>query len=85
MKNIANHFIMAAMGNSLDDLVCIHRVYETIEAELIKSHLEVAGIPAILKADNAGGSLSYLTSILGIEIIVRREDAERAHHYIHSK
>lgn len=76
---------MANMETSSNDLICIHRVYEIIEAELIKSHLENEGIPTILKADNAGGSLSYFTSILGVEIIVRKEDAERAYQHIHHK
>ncbi len=76
---------MVGMRKSSDDLICIHKVYEAIEAELIKSHLEVEGIPAILKGDNAGGTLSYLTSSLGIEIIVRKEDVTRALQYIHRK
>ncbi|MFN0065040.1 MAG: putative signal transducing protein [Chlamydiales bacterium] len=60
------------------NLVSIHKVYDSIEAELIKSQLEAEGIISFLKSDNAGGSLSYFTATLGIEIIVRKEDAERA-------
>ena len=60
------------MKNS-NDLVSIHRVYDTIEAELIKGQLEAEGIPSFLKSDNAGGSLSYFTTTKGIEIIVNKE------------
>ena len=67
------------------DLVSIHKVYDTIEAELIKSQLESEGIASFLKSDNAGGSLSYLTSTLGIEIVVRKEDAEAAYKIIRDK
>ena len=65
------------MKNSMD-LVCIHKVYDTVEAELIKSWLDSEGIASFLKSDNAGGALSYLTFSLGIEIVVRKEDAEVA-------
>lgn len=59
-------------------LVSVHKVYNSIEAELIKSLLESEEIDCFLKSDNAGGTLSYLTETLGVEIIVRKEDAERA-------
>ncbi|MCC5831943.1 MAG: DUF2007 domain-containing protein [Chlamydiales bacterium] len=61
------------------DLISVHKVYDSIEAELIRGQLESEGIASFLKSDNAGGSLSYLTTISGIEIIVRKEDAERAY------
>ena len=61
-----------------NDLVSVHRVYEAIEAELIKGLLEAKGIPCFLKADNASGSLSYFTASTGIEIIVNKEDLEKA-------
>lgn len=61
-----------------NNLVCIYKVYDSIEAELIKSHLESEGIMSFLKSDNAGGSLAYLNSILDIEIIVLKEDVEKA-------
>jgi len=70
------------MKNS-NDLVSVYRVYETIKAELIKGLLEAEGIPCFLKADNAGGSLSYFTTTTGIEIIVNKKDAEEAYKIIH--
>jgi S-adenosylmethionine hydrolase len=65
------------MENS-SKLVSVYKVYDSIEAELMKSKLEAEGITSFLKADNAGGSLSYFTATLGIEIIVREEDVEEA-------
>ncbi len=61
--------------DNLNDLVSVHKVYDSIEAELIKGRLESEGIESFLKSDNAGGALSYLTPTTGIEIIVRKEDA----------
>lgn len=59
-------------------LVSIYKVYDSIEAELIKSQLEAEDIVSFLKSDNAGGSLSYFTATIGIEIIVHKENAEKA-------
>ncbi|NGX60343.1 MAG: hypothetical protein KR126chlam3_01516 [Chlamydiae bacterium] len=70
---------------NLNDLVSVHKVYDSIEAELIKSQLEAEGIASFLKSDNAGGSLSYLTKTIGIEIVVRKEDAERAQKVIRGR
>ena len=72
------------MKNSRD-LVSIHKVYDTVEAELIKSQLDSEGIANFLKSDNAGGSLSYLTFSIGIEIVVRKEDAEVASRLIRER
>ena len=68
-----------------NDLVSVHRAYETVEAEMIKNKLEAEGIPCFLKADHAGGSLSYFTATAGIEIIVNREDAVEAYQIIQGK
>lgn len=68
-----------------DKLVSVHKVYDSIEAELIKSQLEAEGIFSFLKSDNAGGSLSYLTATLGIEIIVCKGDSERAFRIIQNR
>lgn len=66
-------------------LVSIHKVYDAIEAELIKSQLEAEGIISFLKSDNAGGSLSYFTAVLGIEIVICKEDAEKASKIIQNR
>lgn len=70
---------------SADDPVCVHKVYDTIEAEMIRGWLEVEGIDAFLKSDNAGGALTYLTTTIGIEIMVRNEDAEHAYQLIQGR
>ncbi len=62
----------------MSDLVSVHIVYDTIEAELIRGLLESEGIASFLKSDNAGGTLTFLTPTTGIEIIVSQEDAEKA-------
>lgn len=72
------------MENS-SDLVSVHKVYDSIEAELIRAQLESEGIASFLKSDNAGGSLSYLTTTTGIEIIVRKEDVKRAYEIIQER
>ncbi len=65
------------MKNSEDSII-IYKTYDSIEADMVKAQLESEGIPSFLKSDNAGGMLPQLTAINGIEIIVRKEDEQRA-------
>lgn len=62
----------------MEDILCICQAYSSTKADLIKAHLEGAGIACFLKSDNAGGTLPYLSSISGISIMIHREDAEQA-------
>lgn len=50
------------------DLVTIYTVYDPIQAELIRGMLASEGIESFLKSDHAGGVLSYLTMISGIDL-----------------
>ncbi|MCH9611356.1 MAG: DUF2007 domain-containing protein [Chlamydiae bacterium] len=65
-----------------NEFVSVHRAYDTIEAELVRGLLGAEGIPSFTKGDNAGGSLSYLTNTSGIEILVNKDDAQRAQQII---
>lgn len=62
----------------MEDIICIHKTYNSQTADLLKARLESAGIPCYLRSDNAGGSLPYLTALNGIGIMVRAEDEEEA-------
>lgn len=62
----------------MDDIICLHKVYSSVEAESIKFRLESAGIQCYLRSDNAGGMLLYLTPATGIGIMIRKEDEEVA-------
>ncbi len=62
----------------LDDIICVHKVYDSMEAELMKSQLEAENIDCFLKSDNAGGVLSHLTYATGIEIMVKQTDVQQA-------
>lgn len=49
------------------------------EADLAKGELEVAGIPAMIQADTAGGMREHLAwSGAGFKVLVREEDAPSA-------
>jgi hypothetical protein len=49
------------------------------EADLAKSELDAAGIPAMIEADTAGGMREHLAwSGYGFKILVREEDASVA-------
>lgn len=62
----------------MEDIICIHKTYNSQTADLLKARLESAGIPCYLRSDNAGGSLPYLTALNGIGIMVQAEDEEQA-------
>ncbi|MCH9609368.1 MAG: hypothetical protein S4CHLAM45_05090 [Chlamydiales bacterium] len=61
-----------------EDIICIHKVYDSIEAELIKIVLRRAGISSFLKTDDAGGELPQLTMTSGICLMIQREDEAKA-------
>lgn len=62
-----------------DDLITVHVVFDSLQAELIRCRLDTAGIANFLKSDNAGGVLPHLTRDTGgIKVIVRKEDVSRA-------
>ena len=61
-----------------DEIISIHKVFNPIEADLIKSQLEALEIPCYLKTDDGGGTMPHLTLTTGIQIMVREKDANRA-------
>ncbi len=66
------------MGDS--SLVCVWVYGSRMEADLAKSLLDAAGIPALSEADTAGGMREHLAwSGAGFKIVVREEDAARSY------
>jgi Putative prokaryotic signal transducing protein len=59
-------------------LVVVRSFSDRFEAELAQSALEAAGIESIVRSDDAGGMRPAMTFANGAELVVRREDAERA-------
>jgi hypothetical protein len=61
------------------NLVVVHSFATDLEAQMAKSALEAAGIPAMIQADTAGGMRPHLAwSGAGFRILVREEDASAA-------
>ena len=59
------------------DLVTIRTFINAVDAELARSALEAAGIDAMLRADDCGGTRPHLW-LGGVEVVVREADLERA-------
>lgn len=59
------------------DLVVVRTFLNNMEAELALSALEAAGIHTLIRRDDCGGVRPSLW-LSGIELVVRREDAEAA-------
>src|SRR6185295_6479635 len=70
-----------AESDALEDeleLVSIRTYNTQIDVELAKSALEAAGIESIIRSGDFGGRESALSSLGGIELLVRSEDAADA-------
>lgn len=67
------------------NLVIVHAYGTRPEADLAKSELESAGIPAMIQADTAGGMREHLAwSGFGFKILVREEDVTAARDILES-
>lgn len=67
------------MGMEQVKLVVVQSYGSRPEADLAKSELESAGIPALVQADTAGGMREHLAwSGAGFKVLVREEDAAAA-------
>jgi hypothetical protein len=62
----------------MDEIICVCQVSNSMQANLIKAHLESEGIPCYLKSDDAGGAMPQLTYTNGIEIMVKENDRNEA-------
>lgn len=61
---------------SFSDLIFIETFRSTADAQIAKGVLDEEGIESMVRADNAGGMYPALS---GAELLVRPEDADRAH------
>jgi Putative prokaryotic signal transducing protein len=67
-----------------DELVVLATFVNNFDAEVARSALEAAGIDVMIRADDCGGLRPHLW-MGGVEIVVRREDAERAHEVLNAE
>ena len=63
---------------SESELVILRTFSNRFEADLARSALEAASIESMVRHDDAGGMRPGLWVGRGVELLVRREDAERA-------
>jgi hypothetical protein len=61
-----------------DTLVVVGTFNDRIEADLAQSALEAAGIPSMVRADDAEGTQPGLWMGNGVDVLVNKEDASRA-------
>ena len=60
------------------DLVVVRTFNDRIEADLAQSALEAAGIESMVRGDDAGGVQPGLWTSMGVDLLVREEDAINA-------
>jgi len=58
------------------DLIVVSTFHSALDAQLAKGVLDEEGIDSMIRTDNAGG---MYPTISGAELLVRPEDAEKAH------
>jgi hypothetical protein len=61
----------------MNDLVVVGTYLTGLDADLARSVLEAAGVDCMVRADDCGGLRPHLW-MGGIELLVRREDRDRA-------
>jgi ABC-type amino acid transport substrate-binding protein len=61
----------------MTDLVVVGTYLTGLDADLARSVLEAAGVDCMVRADDCGGLRPHLW-MGGIELLVRREDRDRA-------
>ena len=61
-----------------DDIVLCQRYVSDFDAELSRTLLESENISAMVMRDDAGGMDPQFQLTLGVRLMVRREDLERA-------
>jgi hypothetical protein len=60
------------------ELVVVRTFSDRMEAVLAKSALEAAGIDSLMRPDDVGGLRPHMSYTLGVDILVREEDAVAA-------
>jgi hypothetical protein len=60
------------------ELVVVRTFGDRMEAVLAKSALEAAGIESMMRPDDVGGLRPHMSYTLGVELLVRAEDAQQA-------
>lgn len=61
----------------MNNLVCIKKYNNRLDAEMAKNYLEVYEIEATISSDDAGGAYTFSLSG-GVKLKVRKEDAQKA-------
>jgi hypothetical protein len=67
----------------MTDLVVIATYLTGFDADLARTALESAGVDCMVRADDCGGLRPHLW-MGGVELLVRREDRERAEEVLES-
>lgn len=66
------------MANIDEQLVAVHEDYNEAEARIVVGFLQSRGIEAMILQDDGGDQLPSLESVVGIQVLVRADDAGRA-------
>ena len=69
----------------MGEIISIYKASDSTEADLVKALLDSANIECFLRSDNAGGVLTYLTLTNGIDVMIRKEDQQKAATLIRSR
>ena len=62
----------------MQEIVCVKTYNSRLEAEIARGNLEANGIGAVVSADDGGGYRPELAFVLGVRLLVRKENEARA-------
>lgn len=62
----------------MDELICVYNGRNLVDLELIQSKLNDAGIPCLVRTNDASGTMPHLGLERGTEILVPKAKEEEA-------
>jgi hypothetical protein len=71
-------YLALTMEVQMGEIIAIFKTYDSTKADLVKALLDSANIECFLRSDNAGGVLTHMTLTTGIDVMIRKEDQQKA-------
>jgi hypothetical protein len=62
----------------MPEVICVKTFNSRLEAEIARGNLEANGIDSMVSADDGGGIRPELAFALGVRLLIKKENEERA-------
>jgi hypothetical protein len=62
----------------MPEVICVKTFNSRLEAEIARGNLEANGIESIVSADDGGGWRPEMAFVLGVRLLIKKENEARA-------